>query len=459
MQLTIGPVALQMVHTSDLSIKPHFDETGLDLLWHEVSGSAVCQWQPFATATATAPVAPAPGDLLGITTRNLRTVLMQPRQQITLTIGADRCFTSPLGGPFAVGPVLPCDPMGGPFIDEVQFLDIEGDYRATVLVRFRFAYNDDNHIVLSNRWTIRSQTDAESWLTTRIVTGKAVLRMDFLQLQDNANLDPSIVPDQFRRAFILPCPNGFMRKRVEVVATPDGAQLGYTVVDKQMRLNLGQTRITKLHGDVTVGVKFPLSNLGGAMLATLDMVNAGSWSVHQAQFWAGAYATPMAKIVVQVTGEHLSDYATLASFAGQVALDRFAPIALGGQLLIVSSFLTQTFDAEQAPMVQLTIEALPLGPNAIAAIRNPLKVSAMSNTAPIILAQPLGGEVQGPPIATPDPAFGNSTLPNSNNTRGSYHARLVSQILATRTVPGGNYVPVGAVPADGIPRRPDLPLA
>ncbi len=478
MHLQIGPVSLApFEHSADVSIRPKLDDTGLDVLWYEVTASMVCVWSPFATATATAPVAPAPGDNLGVTVRNLRTVLMQPKQQITLTIGPDRCFTSPLSGPFAVGPILPCDPMGGPFIDDVQILSIAGDKAATVLVRVRFAYNDDNHIVLSNRWTVRSATDATSWLTTRVTTGKAVLRMDFLQQQNNANLDPTIVPDQFRNAFILPCPQGFMRKSVDVTATPDGAQLGYTVVDKQMRLNLGNGgSITKVRGDVTVGADFPFKLLqtapAGQMAAGLAGLTQGifgsgaaGFAINQVQWWSGAFATPKAKVVVQVTGTHTTNYADLAGFAAFVAADRLSPVGIGPpggpvQFLIVSNYMTETFDADGAPLVQVAMEVLPLGANAIAALMNPQNVSVLLNTTTDIGTTSLVGPALGGALAaSANPAFGNPRLPSSQNTRGTYVAMMVSQVLAMGSVPAGNYVPVGGTPGDGVPVRADLALA
>jgi hypothetical protein len=449
MHLKYGPVDLAVEHTSEVSIRAVYDSSGLDYLYDEITVGVVCVFNPAAVATKSIPPFAA-ADRLGVTVNNLKHTLLIPRQQLQLTLGTDRTFTAPLDHPLrdaqghpvldgqgnqVVGP-LPCDPGGGPFPEECRIMEVIGDKTAVVLYRIRFHTLDcTGNFVLSNRWRVSSDTDGVSYLTTRVIEGRAVLRADFALGQS-----PTVLIDQFRAAFVLSPPPGFIRKRVHVTATEDGRELVYQVIDREQRLNLGtKSPAVRVEGYATAGVDVPIGKaqaLGTYALRAqaaaagnrfLRGVIAGAWESlagHVGQL----IPTPKANCIVRVTGKAGVNYADLVKLAVQIALDRFANYQLNNTLFVVSAYITQALDNEQAPYVELRMEFLVTGFNVLTAILDPVAnaVNFMNFKA----------EVEGPNNSLGGNALrlsgghGNPPLPASNQTRGTWIGFLVSQALA-----------------------------
>jgi hypothetical protein len=351
MHLNYNGVDLQIEHTADVSITPVMDQTGLDLLYQRVTVSMICVWNPWATAsfggatlvntgsnnTNAAPLTGRAGDRLGVSLANLRQVLLTPQQPLKIWLGADRVWDVParavgaapggqgagaggLGGmgtpqtqnstgvaPPGVEYQFACDPAGGPFPEECRILEIVGDKTAVVQYRITFHVTDCSNYVLSNRWRTTSHTGPD-WLTTRITEGRAVMRLDKM-------LAFGYEADQFRANFILGVPNGFIRKEVNAIATEDGRELYYRVVDKQLAINIppAGTPGLRVEGHVSTGASWPFHTLTDAIKGAAEAAKSATSFVARGP--AGAFfalddaiaalrflPTPRAIAVIRVFG-------------------------------------------------------------------------------------------------------------------------------------------------------------
>ena len=459
MIITYGPVTFQQVRTVEMAMRRVPDPSGLDELYREVTLGFFSVWSPFATASNARNAAAAPFDPLGLTINTLKSVLTRDRQQLAVKTGDGfTVFQAPLAAP--VGGVLPCDPSGGPYVEDCRVTAVEGDVTAIVYLRLRFAYNDSNNDCTSHRWTVRSETDGESYLTTRFVEGRAIFRLDKM-LATN----PSTVPDQFRRVLFMPPPTGFIRKNVKAIATPDGAQLAYSYEDRQVRLSLGsKSPVTKIEGDATAGVDWPFSEIKGALKHAGKLWN-GMWdyvkhgvSGDAATIFAGLIPTAKARAVCRVYGSvnPKADFTSLSNTAIAVCMDRFAPLQVAGRIFVVSCFVTQGVDNEAGPFVRAVMEFLPISDSidALSALLHPDNVGAMLNKSQDIYhtdGQPLARQTQ------PDGSIndGNPPLPKSNNSRGLWASFLVAQALIPPGQKAGTVGLPPAPPVDGQPPRQD----
>jgi hypothetical protein len=459
MHLKYGPVDLAIEHTSEVSIRAVYSADGMDYLYDEVTVGMLCVWNPAATATNSTPPFTTP-DRLGVTLNNLKHTLMLPRQQLRLNLGAvnstggDRAFTAPLDGPN--GMPLPCDPGGGPFPEECRILEVIGDKTAVVLYRIRFHTLDcTGNFVLSNRWRLTSDTDGESYLSTRVIEGRAVLRLDFALGQN-----PTVLIDQFRAAFVLSPPPGFIRKRVHVTATEDGRELLYQVIDRQQRLNLGiKSAAVKVSGYATMGVETAVKKAGFLFRGAAELASRAAHSeagravigfglAALAGAWADMIPECKANAIVRVTGKPKVDYTDLVKLAVQIALDRFGRAQLDRQLFVASAYLTQALDNEEAPFVELRMEFLRAGADVYQAIIDPVaNAGGFMN---------LKAEIEGKDTTLASNSlrlsgeWGNPPLPASNQTRGTWIGYLVSQALSTAcTVPAAPPAP----PTESSPDR------
>ena len=469
MHLNYNGVDLQIEHTSEVSITPVMDQSGLDLLYQRVTIGMVCVWNPFATASFTgaslvntgtnntnaAPKTGRVGDRVGVSLALLRQVLMTPQQPLRVYLGDDRVwdvpyqFTATANQPNAsAGPAqtlngigLPdpgietrfaCDPGGGPFPEECRILEIIGDKTAIVHYRITFHVTDCNTYVLSNRWRTTSHTGPD-WLTTRITEGRAVLRLDKL-------LAFGYSADQFRLNFVLGVPKGFIRKEVNVVATEDGRELYYRVVDKQLALNIPSgSSALKVEGHISTGGMWPfksvmegLQNLGDTIgnafnaawsAATLDLKGAANAAMKM----FNSMPIPRAIGVVRVWGPPGTDRELLSSFAVDVITDRLSKSKLiGGVFFPISAFLTTNVSTDEAPMAEVQIEALVSSLQVLQAIWDPrTHLADLQKTDNVVLDQ--GGS--GKPILTSDVTTVNPAFPADNGTRGTWISMMVSQIL------------------------------
>ncbi len=467
--LRYNGVDLQIERTAEVVIEPVMDPlSGLDLLYQKVRIAMVCVWNPAATTAArsvTPAVDPAPDNRLGVSIRTIQQRLMTPQQLLVFSIGPDRVFQVP--GTFTVKdkPVqAPCDPAGGPFPRSCRILSVHGDKTAIVEYVIEFHVTDCGKYVLSNRWSVTSQT-GEQYLTTRITEGRAVLRLDSLAVQ-------GIVADAFRSNFTLHVPPGFIRKTVNAVATEDGREVMYRVVDQQANLNLGVNSIAvKIQGNATTGYEWPVN---GAMdllkMAAGRTAAAGAfetaWNFRRGGMpvaaaggaaigliLAGQKAEILPKFkancIVRVYGAHGAALGDLAQIAVNVATDRMTKPETLGAVVPASAYVTQVFDSDgPGPIVEGRFEYLVLNTGALS------MAAGITNTA-MNLKSAIGGSNGIPEIARRARNFGNPPFPNggslpapaSNASRGTWVAFLVTQALkqgcATNAVPAAD----GAFPA------------
>ena len=469
MHLNYNGVDLQLEHTADVSITPVMDSSGLDLLYQRITISMICVWNPWATAsfagatlvntgtnnTNAAPKTGRVGDRLGVSLANLRQVLLTPQQPLRVYLGDDRVWDVPyrfvagseqagtgagtaqtmngIGLPAAgIETQFACDPGGGPFPEECRILEIVGDRTAIIQYRITFHVTDCNTYVLSNRWRTTSHT-GQDWLTTRITEGRAVLRLDKL-------LAFGYTADQFRSNFALGVPNGFIRKEVNVVATEDGRELYYRVVDKQLALNIPSgSSALKVEGHISTGGTWPLRTTMDALKAAGDAIAntaKSAWNLvtldvkgaMQAALAAcEAMPVPRAVAVVRVWGPPGTDRANLASFAVNVVTDRLANSKLVGlKFFPISAFLTSNVSTDEAPMVEVQIEALVSSLQVLASIWDPkTRLADLQKTDNNI--QDNGG--QGKTILTSNITTVNPAFPQDSGTRGAWISMMVAQIL------------------------------
>lgn len=84
--------------------------------------------------------------------------------------------------------------------------------------------------MISNRWSMRSEPDPETYLNVSIIEGTAIFRMDVLKTI-------GVTPDQLRRQFMHPIPLGYQRLAPKVSLSPLGNAVQYMIVDKEVVSN------------------------------------------------------------------------------------------------------------------------------------------------------------------------------------------------------------------------------
>ena len=471
MHLQYSAIDLQIERTAEFNLRATRDHSDLDYLATEVTIGMVCLWNPWST-TSNLPQQPQPlfaggppvnaipnalppGDRLGVAIKTLYETLMTPRQSLKIWIGGDLVFQVPqpvnglvVGG--APRPTSVSDPMGGPFPEDCRILEIKGDKTAIVYYRIRFYVTNCNRYCLSNRWRMESHTD-ETFTTTRIVHGRAKFRVDWLQ-------DQQITADQFRSALVVPMPDGFNRKRINVVATEDGSEVDYTVIDQQTQRNLGLNYVVKVEGNATAGVEYPFKDAKSALMGAVKELKSISSALNVmggmpdpsaigmalAGMAINLMPTAKANVLVKMYGRHTAPQNEppngmgqwMSNWAIRIALDRLSPLVLAVPVLgniwpIASAYLTQDFGSDNSPYVELRMELLPMNMRLIGALLNPATVGTLMNLDLSL------------PFATTT-AIQNQSPPYSGGTRGDYLVYMVTQALTTTKCQ-----PVPDVPADG----------
>src|SRR4051812_10347347 len=135
MQVKYGAATLALCRLEHFAIEAAYDDTGRDLLCHDVQLEVSTTLNPFATATNKLdPAAPAgglgiEGDRLGISVPRLKDLLSTPRQRLAVTIGNDPVLISP-GTDAGTGAPFECDVRGGPFPGRAVITENSGDKTA-----------------------------------------------------------------------------------------------------------------------------------------------------------------------------------------------------------------------------------------------------------------------------------------------------------------------------------------
>lgn len=424
------------------------DPSGLDICHQEVTLGAICIMNPAMLAAAKPPGATgydgigtgALGDRPGLSLLQLRQTLFTDRKPLMVDLGLDRIFRAP---PLRNnGTAAPCDPIGGPFVEDVRIIDVLGDKSVVLVFRVRFAFTDDrpknnSKFISSHRWSMSSETK-ENGLTSRSIEGRAIFRLDMLE----GNTPARLVADQLRVALAHPCPDGMIRKSVRVQVLPDGRECTYHVLDQQVERNLGpNTPIYKIEGNVTAGADMPIKDVKQGMEAMAGAVKdvagkiitwdfVGAFSSALSGIWKNAIGSPKMNGIVRVFGRTGADRATLVQIGTEVLLARFGKNILGNNLYPVSFYVTEDIGNENTPFIEIRIEVLPVTLPGLKAMFKPANAAKLLD-----LKADITETAEGPvtfPLKT-DMAWGNPPFPASGEMRGVWMGKLIGQVLSSAT--------------------------
>ena len=500
MHVWYNGVNLQLERTSDVSITPVYDASGMDLLYRKITVTMICVWNPLATCSNAGGFVPPgarvvnnlptkpninpipntaiPGDRLGLSLANLQEVLMTPQRPLRIWIAQDRVWDVPItflddGAADGLGPnprqgqpnavfgdgnfiQAACDPGGGPFPEDCKILQVIGDKSAIILYRITFHDSDCDTYVLSNRWRTTSEVNPD-WTTTRVTEGRAVLRTDKL-------LFDGLVPDQFREELVIGVPNGFIRKSAHVTSTEDGREIYYRVVDRELNLNLGtNSGAIQIDGHVTTGAAVPWHGVLGGLTKVVGAGLGGIIDIAKLDFSSllnkaeGLLPIPRAMAVIRVTGPRSANRTILAQLAIAVAIDRLTPLfVFGVGRFFRSAYLIQNVSTEAAPTMEVHLEVLTGQLNMIQSLINPFaNLPQTQKTANDVV------DGAGATLLTDDIDFGNPRFPGNNQdvpaqnvgSRGWWVGMQVTQILKDPTGPcsGVQVLPgsdISGVPAE-----------
>ena len=168
--------------------------------------------------------------------RELLDLMVMPRQQFTMTVGAVKLFEVVPGEASRCekvpGKAISIDISHGPTC-EVSIMAIAGT--STAKCRFRFEFTipicssaeygareiDD---VLNFRYWIADDIDCRDWTTIRMYRGT-------LRLKRKTNVSPHVLA----RNFAMPPINSrFRRERIHFDESPNGLEIGFTIIDREV---------------------------------------------------------------------------------------------------------------------------------------------------------------------------------------------------------------------------------
>lgn len=178
------------------------------------------------------------------TDAELRARLWLPRQKFILW-----AYNKQTGKPIrwleSPRPGFTTDAANGPKPLSVDVVGVSGEPES-VVVHFQIQTETSpcptgsDRLVLSHRWQM-SHTSDENNYVTRVIKGQIVFNGAVMRHQ-NVN------PDFVRAQFIHPIPLGMERKVPEIIASPDGLTIRYTITDTEPKIvfdpgNSGATQI------------------------------------------------------------------------------------------------------------------------------------------------------------------------------------------------------------------------
>jgi hypothetical protein len=243
--LTYNGVDLVIGRVLQCLQEPEYDDLN-NALWTNFDLTVRCIINPFATASNTGgfnlKTAPGGGDLPGASIANLRRSLLQPRGYLLVKVGKETVWEAPQTT--TAGVLMKCDATGGPTPVAFNVEQIVGTKSVVATYRIRFALNEcvarrDHElstggssglplpppILLSHVWDMEETLDEQA-LSTRVITGEAIFRRDFLERHL-----PKLTPDDFRSYLYHPIPDYFQRLPVRVKVTRDGQGIQYQLTD------------------------------------------------------------------------------------------------------------------------------------------------------------------------------------------------------------------------------------
>ena len=230
------------------------------------------------------------------------------------------------------------------------------------------------------------------------------------------------------------------------------------MTDKEVRVGVGNFGLTRIEGNVTAGSDSPIRSLrdiGGALgnvaaaaaATAMATVMGGPLGLlfgggALAGLAASVAAVPKANGLCRVFGRRGAPRDGMVQVAVNYLMDRFFPLAIGGQLFIVSMYATQDAGSDNPPFVEVRMEFLCININAILAMFDTASAPQMVRWTDI---HDIGTFVMTPDSATPQ-------MPASNNTRGSWIRALAVAALkgSTCTLPAAPTDPGTASDEDAL---------
>jgi hypothetical protein len=446
-------IVLRGIETS--SVK---DPTGYDVTMGKITIDINFAWHPYATASIPPGAnlinnnAQPVGDGIGLSIRNLRRQLTQPRQLLQVDLGPDAVWQAPvpiaglqsLSANGATGPAM-CDPGYGPIPELLGLAEVTGERYAIGRWRCTFYVVDGPQILLSNRWQTTHVVNRVG-LTTRIIEGWATVRADAVA----AGMVRSA--DDFRKWFIVNCPAGFKRTGCRVRVNEIGTEVFYLATDQECPNPMGADGAgigaVEFEGEITAGVVSKIKTVGQQIVAGLEVALFGPLTL------ISQWPTTLSKGRIRVTGGKGAKKQGLMNLALAIASERF----FNGN--IVSFTVTQPIGESEANGRWIQVEALFLPTftawlySAAAGAITTFGFNALPSVIPKLMnlnndISPTGWTSASLPVTFPgdvpkdpntnDPKYQNFNFgpaaDSSNNSRGDWLGAIITQSLQTQGQP------------------------
>jgi len=209
-----------------------YDQSNSDLLFHRFTVTVVGYVHGTQNFTTVGIVPPgfSTSDAT-VNQRIIRALLLEPRKRFDMSVGDETLLSC---APRITGPddqkidnnVHKGDLDSGPKPKHCNVTMIAGTRMYQVeyeieICKLECASNGNQSGVLSNRWSMRDSIDG-NWYTTRTMSGR--LRV----------ADVNLNPQTFRYLIVPPLQDGFKRESIETMTDPNGLELEYTVVDREV---------------------------------------------------------------------------------------------------------------------------------------------------------------------------------------------------------------------------------
>lgn len=270
-------VELQVERVVSWSDKNIYSEDNSERMMRHVSMMVQCVIHPQATTIPERDVSSAPAIV-----SDLKRRLLEPRRFLMVKVGDIEVLSSPA---VTERPDLPgsqafdgsrihfCDARGGPHPLYVDVVSIHGtrtmlatfaietwlvDSSALELIPREGQPNKaEFSALISHRWEQSNDLD-ENYFSTRITTGRAVFRADYLYEFDDVTGGLRQIerkPADYVASLNHPLPLNYRRESVRTSVSSDGLSLTYTIVDREQASTIGpQKMVSSITGTWSGGV-------------------------------------------------------------------------------------------------------------------------------------------------------------------------------------------------------------
>lgn len=283
--LIYNGVTLALVKTNQIAAEPIYSDDGIDYLYtkYTINIDAILNPQETSYAIGSPPVQ-FPGILPNTTYIAIRHSLMQPRAQLIFRNFGLNVFQSPENGAII-------DANLGPFPKSFNVSRLDGGklWHVNYVIETYIANcpAGNSLALLSNRFS-QSQTIDREFYTTTTTRGYAHFRTDVL-------VNQGVVADAFRSELLPPVPPQFRRESMEFGVNTRGNTIEYTITDKEVKLDLGNTGptgsgtfITNMEGFYNLSSISAAPDGGGEAIPTgmsMATMNVKLWGSRQASNW------------------------------------------------------------------------------------------------------------------------------------------------------------------------------